>query len=246
MLVASVAALRALEARGLRAEAAAGHSLGEYSAHVFAGTLSAADAARTVRSRGRFMQEAVGVGEGAMAAILGLDSERVTALCVEAAGDEVVSAANLNSPVQTVIAGHKAAVERASSAALEAGARRAVPLPVSAPFHCSLMRPVAERLEGVLREVEFRKPAVPVYTNVDARPVSDAEAARDALIRQVEAPVRWQALIEAMLAEGIDTFVEVGPGRVLAGLVRKIDRKARVLSAGDRPGVEDTVSELAR
>jgi len=242
----SVAALRALEARGVRPVAAAGHSLGEYSAQVCAGTLDVLDALRTVRLRGRFMQEAVEVGRGAMAAILGLDLESVERVCVEVAGDEVVCPANVNSPTQIVIAGHAGAVSRAIEALGQAGSRRAVPLPVSAPFHCPLMRPAAERLRPVLDELRFDTPAIPVYTNVDAKPVTDGPAARTALARQVEAPVRWHELVQAMIADGIDTFVEVGPGKVLSGLVRKIDRSVRVLSAGDRDGIEDTVSEIAR
>lgn len=245
ILACSVAALRALEARGLRAAAAAGHSLGEYTAHVFAGSLDLADALRTVRRRGRFMQDAVEVGAGAMSALLGLDPERVDAVCGEAAGCGVVSPANYNSPGQTVIAGDAEAVARAEQAALAAGARKAVRLPVSAPFHCALMRPAAQRLRPVLSELEFRALRVPVYSNVDARPVRSADAARDALIRQVAAPVRWQQSIEAMLADGMRTFIEVGPGRVLSGLLRKIDRDARALHAGDRGGVEATLAELA-
>jgi [acyl-carrier-protein] S-malonyltransferase len=242
----SVAALRALEARGVRAVAAAGHSLGEYSAQVCAGTLDVLDALRTVRLRGRFMQEAVEVGQGAMAAILGLDLASVERVCAEVAGDEVVCPANVNSPTQIVIAGHAQAVSRAIDALGRAGARRGVRLPVSAPFHCPLMRPAAERLRPVLDELQFDTPAIPVYTNVDAKPVTDGPAARTALARQVEAPVRWHELVQTMIADGIDTFVEVGPGKVLSGLVRKIDRSARVLSAGDREGIEDTVSEIGR
>jgi len=244
VLAASVAALRVLEAHRLRPAAAAGHSLGEYAAHVAAGTLSAADALRIVRQRGRFMQEAVAVGAGAMAAIVGLDPASVSRVCREAAGDQIVVPANLNGPTQIVIAGHAAAVARAVELALAAGARGAVPLAVSAPFHCPLMRPAAERLRGLLADVEFRPPRFPVYTNVDAEPVREASAARDALVRQVDAPVRWHESIHAMIASGIRTFVEVGPGRVLAGLVRRIDRQVRVLGAGDRDGVAATIAEL--
>jgi [acyl-carrier-protein] S-malonyltransferase len=245
VLATSVAALRALEARGVRPAAAAGHSLGEYAAHVAAGTFSAVDGLRVVRERGRFMQEAVAVGAGAMAALVGLDPASVSRVCREAQQDQVVVPANLNGPTQIVIAGHAAAVGRASQLALEAGAKAAVPLAVSAPFHCPLMRPAAERLRPVLAAVEFRAPRFPVYTNVDAAPVLRADAAREALLRQVDAPVRWHESIEAMIASGIRTFVEVGPGRVLAGLVRKIARDVRVLSAGDRDGVEATIAELA-
>jgi [acyl-carrier-protein] S-malonyltransferase len=179
-----------------------------------------------------------------MAAILGLDPQRVDEVCRESAGDQVVSPANLNGPSQVVIAGHAAAVERAMSAAKEAGAKRAVPLKVSAPFHCALMQPAAEQLRPVLEQSEFHDPEVPVYCNVDAAPVGSGEAAREALVRQVVAPVRWHELIEAMLSDGIETFVEVGPGKVLAGLVRAIRKGVRVLPAGDPAGVEAVAAEL--
>jgi [acyl-carrier-protein] S-malonyltransferase len=245
MLAADVAALRALERLGLRPAAAAGHSLGEYAAHVCAGTLAFEDALRTVQERARFMQEAVPVGEGAMAAILGLDPVKVAAACREAAAGEVVAPANLNGPSQVVIAGHAAAVRRAMRAAGEAGAKRTVLLPVSAPFHCELMEPAARRLRPVLEALPFRDPSLPVWANADASVVPGAEAARDALARQVASPVRWQETIEAMLAQGIDTFVEVGPGKVLSGLVRGICRDARTLAAGDTAAVEAVAAELA-
>lgn len=244
ILTVSVAALRALESRGLRAGAAAGHSLGEYSAHVAAGTLRFDEAVRAVRLRGRFMQEAVPAGEGAMAAILGLDPDAIGRVCEEAAGEEVVSPANRNGPGQTVIAGHAAAVARAVEAAKQAGARRAVPLPVSAPFHCSLMLPAAQRLQPVLEAARFEDPAIPVFTNVDAQPVAQAAAARDALVRQVASPVRWHELVEAMVAQGYETFVEIGPGRVLSGLVRKIHKAARVYGVEDPAGLEKVIEEL--
>lgn len=245
ILTTSVAALRALESMGLSPTAAAGHSLGEYSAHVAAGTLEFEDALRAVRMRGRFMQEAIPVGDGAMAAVLGLPVETVERICREAAGSQVVSPANLNGPGQVVIAGHAAAVARAVEAALAAGAMRAVPLPVSAPFHCSLMRPAAERLRPLLAALDWRDPRFPVFTNVDAAPVLNAEGARDALVRQVDAPVRWHELIEAMVASGIERFIEVGPRNVLAGLVRRIRKDLRVHSASDPGGVEAAVRELA-
>jgi len=244
ILTTSVAALRALERRGLHAAAAAGHSLGEYSAHVAAGTLGFEDAVRAVRSRGRFMQEAVPVGQGAMAAILGLDAGRVAELCAEAAQDQVVSPANFNEPAQTVIAGDAAAVERATELAKQAGAKRAIPLSVSAPFHCSLMEPAARQLQPVLERIEFGDPVIPVYTNVDAQPVRDGDAARSALLRQVVAPVRWHQLVETMLADGIETFVEIGPGKVLSGLMRRISRRARVLHVSAASEVEDAMQEL--
>jgi len=245
ILTVSIAALRALDSHGLRPDAAAGHSLGEYSALVAAGALGFDDAVTTVRSRGRFMQEAVPVGRGAMAAILGLGAEAVTEICREAAGSEVVSAANLNGPAQVVIAGDASAVERAGESARQAGAKRVVPLPVSAPFHCDLMVPAADRLRPVLEAVDFRDPAFPVFTNVDAAPVREGAAARDALVRQVVSPVRWHDSVEAMLEDGLETFVEVGPGKVLAGLVRGIRRSARVLPAGTPEQIEKVVAELA-
>jgi [acyl-carrier-protein] S-malonyltransferase len=244
ILTVSVAALRALEARGLRPAAAAGHSLGEYSAHVAAGTLSFEDAVRSVRLRGRFMQEAVPAGQGAMAAILGLAPARVAEICAEAAGTEVVGPANMNGPGQVVIAGHAGAVQRASEAARHAGAKRAVPLPVSAPFHCSLMEPAADRLRPVLEGIEFADPRVPVFTNVDAAPVTQGIAAREALLRQVASPVRWHELAEAMVAEGFDTFVELGPGRVLSGLMRRISRDLRVFGVSEPDDVEKVAGEL--
>jgi len=246
ILAASVAALEALGARGLRPAAAAGHSLGEYTAHVAAGTFDFETALRTVRARGAFMQEAVPIGVGTMAAVLGLAPEAVVAVCREAAGDEIVEAANFNGPSQVVIAGHAAAVDRAVGAARAAGARRAVILDVSAPFHCALMRPAAERLRPVLEAIEFRDPHFAVYVNADAEPVRTAAAAESALVRQVAAPVRWEESVERMLSDGIEAFVEVGPGRVLAGLVRGIRKGVLVLSAGDPEGVERVAEELGR
>ena len=244
ILAVSVAAWRAIEGRGVRPVAAAGHSLGEYSAHVAAGTIEFADAVRTVRQRGRFMQEAVPVGEGAMAAILGLAPDDVDRLCREAAQDQIVSPANFNAPDQTVIAGHAEAVKRAIALAQDGGAKRAVSLPVSAPFHCSLMKPAADRLRVVLDGLTFNDPAVPVYTNVDAAPVEQGEAACRALVRQVASPVRWQELAGAMFDSGIETFVELGPGRVLSGLMRRIRRDARVLSVENPDGLEKALADL--
>jgi [acyl-carrier-protein] S-malonyltransferase len=238
ILTVSTAASRALLSRGVRPEAVAGHSLGEYSAHVAAGTMDFSEAVRTVRERGRFMQQAVPVGTGAMAAILGLDVARVERLCAEAAGDEVVTPANLNGPGQVVVAGHRGAVTRVIDGALDAGAKRAIPLAVSAPFHCSLMAPAAERLGPVLADVSFGDPRIPVYANVDAAPVRERNRARRALIDQVTSPVLWQACIESMVADGIDTFVEVGPGRVLSGLIKRIRRDVDIYQVCDPAGVE--------
>jgi [acyl-carrier-protein] S-malonyltransferase len=244
ILTVSVAALRALESRGVTCESAAGHSLGEYSAHVAAGTIAFEDAVRAVRSRGRFMQEAVPVGEGAMAAIIGLDADRVESICREAARGRVLSPANLNGPGQVVIAGHADAVQRAVEAASAAGAKRAIPLTVSAPFHCALMEPAARRLVPVLEETAFADPSVPVFVNVDAAAVTSGGAAREALIRQVASPVRWQDLVTAMAASGIDTIVEIGPGRVLSGLARRIDRSLTTLAVSDPEGVEKVAAAL--
>jgi len=243
----STAAYRTFRERGGPApSAAAGHSLGEYSAHVAAGTISFADAVASVRSRGRFMQEAVPEGEGAMAAVLGAERETLERVCREAGQGEIVSCANFNGPGQIVIAGHKAAVDRACAAALAAGAKRAVALQVSAPFHCALMRPAAERLAPVLAAVAFSEPAFPVYTNVDAAPVVSQDAARDALLRQVEAPVRWDEEVARMLTDGFDTFVEFGPGKVLASLVKRVSREATVLSVGDTAGVDAALAVVSR
>lgn len=244
ILTVSAAALAALVARGARPSWAAGHSLGEYGAHVAAGTFAFEDAVAVVRQRGRFMQEAVPVGVGAMAAILGLDAERVAALCAEVAGDEVVSPANMNGAGQVVVAGHASAVARLAEAALAAGAKRAVPLPVSAPFHCALMEPAAARLAEVLERVEFAAPRIDVYTNVDAAPVRTAAGARSALVRQVASPVRWEEEVTAMADAGVDTFVEIGPGKVLSGLVKRIARQARLLAVGDRESLESTLRAL--
>jgi [acyl-carrier-protein] S-malonyltransferase len=235
ILAVSVAALRLLQSRGITAGFAAGHSLGEYAAHVAAGTLSYADALRTVRRRGQYMQQAVPVGEGAMAAILGLDRESVARACqdVEAETGRVVSPANLNAPGQVVIAGHADAVARASERAKALGARRAIPLAVSAPFHCALMKPAEERLAPELRALTVSDPAIPVIANVDAEPKRDAASAVDALIRQVSSPVRWEDVVTRLVKDGVTTCVELGPGTVLAGLIKKIDRSVRVLSIED-------------
>ena len=244
ILAASVAALRPLAARGVRPGWVAGHSLGEYSALVAAGSLSLGDALRTVRRRGELMQEAVPVGAGAMAAILGLDLPAVEQACREAAEGGVVAPANVNSPGQVVIAGDAAAVERASDRCRAAGAKRAVKLPVSAPFHCALMKPAQDRLEPVLRAVRFRDPAFPLVNNVDARVVRDAEGCREGLVRQVSGAVRWQESVERLAGEGVTTFVEVGPGTVLGGLVRKIVKGARVLGVDSPESLEAAVAAL--
>jgi [acyl-carrier-protein] S-malonyltransferase len=241
ILAMSAAVLRLVESRGVRASFAAGHSLGEYAAHVAAGTLSFADALRTVRRRGRYMQEAVPVGEGAMAAILGLDADKVSIACAEtmtALLGRVVSPANFNAPGQVVIAGHADAVATASERAKELGAKRAIPLAVSAPFHCALMKPAEDRLAPELRALATSDPTIPVVANVDAEPKRDAGAAIAALIRQVSSPVRWEQVVTRLIAEGANTFVELGPGSVLAGLIKKIDRSVKTISVEDETGLE--------
>ena len=233
ILAMSVAVHRLLTERSHTAAFVAGHSLGEYSAHVAAGTIGFADALRTVRRRGQYMQEAVPVGDGAMAAVLGLDAAAVRTACDEVADGEVVSPANINAPGQVVIAGARAAVERAGSRAKELGARRVIPLPVSAPFHCALMTPAETRLAPRLRALVVADPSVPVVANVDAEPKRTGADSIEALIRQVSAPVRWHDVVRRLIREGVGTFVEVGPGSVLRGLIRKTDRSVRVVNVED-------------
>ena len=245
ILAMSTAVARLAVSRGLRPRFAAGHSLGEYSAHVAAGTLSFADALRTVKRRGRYMQEAVPVGEGAMAAILGLDADRVAQACADAANGQVVSPANLNAPGQVVIAGHTAAVARAGDRAKGLGAKRAIGLAVSAPFHCALMKPAEERLAPELRALAARNPSYPVAANVDAQLKRTAADAVDALIRQVSSPVRWEDVVRRLLNEGTNIFLELGPGSVLAGLIKKIDRSVAVFSVEDESGLEAALEGIA-
>ena len=245
ILTASVAAWRILKEKGLTPTFVAGHSLGEYSAHVAAGTLSFADAVRTVRNRGKYMQEAVPVGVGAMAAILGMELEKVTAVCSDAAQDEVCEPANINSPEQIVISGHTAAVERAVKLADERGAKRAKVLAVSAPFHCSLMKPAQDRLATDLFSINFKQPAAGVVCNVDAALLEDADRSRDALIRQVTGAVKWHQSMRVLIAQGVQTFVEVGPGKVLCGLMRQIDRSKTTLNVGDEASLQKTLEQMA-
>jgi [acyl-carrier-protein] S-malonyltransferase len=244
ILAASMAAFRALHARGARADWVAGHSLGEWSALVAAGAIDLGEAVKAVRKRGQFMQEAVPVGEGAMAAILMLDLPAIEAACKEAAQGQVVVPANINSPGQVVIAGHTGAVERAMDLCKAKGAKRTLRLPVSAPFHCPLMMPAQERLAGLLEHIAFRDPSVPLVNNADALPVRSAASCRDGLVRQVSAPVRWEESVQELVRQGVDTFVEVGPGQVLSGLVKKIERGARVLNVEDPASLEATVTAL--
>jgi [acyl-carrier-protein] S-malonyltransferase len=246
ILTVSVAAYRALESRGIAPDFAAGHSLGEYSALVAAGALEFADAVKLVRQRGRYMQEAVPVGEGAMAAILGLSPADVAEVCKKAAEGEVVSPANLNSPEQTVIAGSAAAVKRSVEIASQSGAKRAVILAVSAPFHCAMLMPAQKRLESDLRTVEFSQLRFPVITNVDAEAVTTGEEARGSLIRQVTQPVRWLESVREMIDSGVSIFVEVGPGKVLAGLLRQIDRSVRCFNVEDAAGLKATLEKITQ
>src|SRR5712692_10426847 len=246
ILTASVAAWRVLREKGLKPSYLAGHSLGEYSAHVAAGSISFPDAVRTVRSRGKYMQEAVPIGVGAMAAILGMDLEKVIAVCNDAAQGEVCEPANINSAEQIVISGNTAAVERATKLADERGAKRAKILPVSAPFHCSLMKPAQDRLAADLHSLSFHKPPVPVVCNVDAALLNDADRSRDALIRQVTGSVKWEQSMRLLITKGVQTFVEVGPGKVLCGLMRQIDRSKTCLNVGDEASLQRTLEQLAQ
>jgi [acyl-carrier-protein] S-malonyltransferase len=246
LLAHSAAAWTVLSAAGLEVGAVAGHSLGEYSAVVAARGLGVADAARTVRLRGRLMQQAVPVGEGAMAAVIGLDDEQVEAACheEEASGSGTVRAVNFNSPGQVVIAGSAEAVAGASERLKQSGARRVLPLPVSAPFHSPLMAPAREGLEPTLRALDIQPLAVPLYRNVDAGRVNEPAEVCDGLIRQVDAPVLWSETVRQMRADGFDTFVEVGTGSVLSGLVKRIDREAVCYQAGTVETVEKVIAEL--
>jgi [acyl-carrier-protein] S-malonyltransferase len=244
ILTVSVAAWRVLREKGYQCEYAAGHSLGEYAAHVAAGTLAFTDAVRTVRRRGRYMQEAVPAGQGAMAAILGLAPEVVAEVCQEASAGEVVQPANINSAEQTVISGHAGAVERAAALAKQRGAKRAILLPVSAPFHCALMQPAQERLAADLRALAFHNPHFPVIKNIDAKPVATAQAARQALIAQVTGTVQWERSMRTLIAAGVRCFIEAGPGEVLTGLMRRIDRSCTACSVQDEASLDKLAGQL--
>jgi [acyl-carrier-protein] S-malonyltransferase len=233
ILTVSVAAFRALQEAGIGAPTfVAGHSLGEYSALVAAGALSLSDAVRTVRARGRYMQEAVPVGTGAMAAVIGGDLEAIGRICAQANQDQVCSIANINAPNQVVIAGNTEAVDRAIEL-LSGVARKVVKLNVSAPFHCALMKPAQDRLAVDLESLSFSETEIPVVTNVDARATTAPEEFRDALVRQVSAPVRWVESMQLLIEQGVDTFVEAGPGKVLSGLMRQINRDVKMLNVED-------------
>jgi [acyl-carrier-protein] S-malonyltransferase len=247
ILATSIAAYRVLAEKDVRPAWVAGHSLGEYSALVAAGSLSLSDALRLVRHRGEYMQQAVPVGTGAMAALLGIGIGKVAALCAqaaEAAQGEVCSPANVNSAEQIVIAGHKAAVERAMALATAAGAKRAVPLPVSAPFHCSLMRPAQERLTPELNAAEFRDLEFPLLNNVRVEEVRTGAVARQGVIDQIPSPVQWEQTARKLLAAGVNLFVEVGPGRVLSGLMRQIDRGAECVNVEDMKSLEKALAAI--
>jgi [acyl-carrier-protein] S-malonyltransferase len=247
ILTVSIAAYRVLEAdQGIAPDFVAGHSLGEYSALVAGGALEFAEAVKLVRMRGTFMQEAVPAGEGAMAAILGLSPATVADICKHAADGEIVSPANLNSPEQTVISGNAAAVKRAVELASQNGAKRAVMLAVSAPFHCALMQPMQTRMEPALRGAAFRDLRVPVVTNADAEVTSSGAEAREALIRQLTLPVRWEDSIRELVEQGVKTFVEVGPGRVLSGLLRQIDRSVHSLNVEDEASLRAAQAKLSQ
>lgn len=247
ILTVSVAAARVFAEQGITLALAAGHSLGEWSAHLAAGTLSFADAVRAVKARGRAMQQAVPAGQGAMAAILQLDAAQVAEACAEAASEtgQVVQAANLNSPGQTVISGAAAAVEKASALCKAKGARRAVTLPVSAPFHCALMQPAQEEVARVLAGLTVSDPKIPVAANVTGGIVTTADAARDALIRQVTGTVRWVDCVGALRQAGAEVYVEVGPGKVLCGLLKQIDPALKSLNVEDAASLEKTLADLS-
>ncbi len=230
ILTMSIAVQRVLREKGITPQFVAGHSLGEYSAHVAAGTFSFADAVRTVRNRGKYMQEAVPAGQGGMAALLGMDLARVKSVCADAAQGEVVAPANINSPEQVAISGHQTAVQRAADLAKELGAKKTVILKVSAPFHCALMQPAQDRLAPDLKALQFSDPKIPVVANVDAEPKTTGEAARDALIRQVTGAVQWTRCMKKLIDLGVQRFIEVGPGKALTGLMRQIDRSQNCLS----------------
>ena len=244
ILATSIALFRILEEKGIRPDFVAGHSLGEYSALVAAGALKLGDAAALVRRRGRYMQEAVPVGVGAMAALLGLELPAVESLCERVAGGQVASPANLNSPGQIVIAGNREAIERAVNAAKDAGAKRAILLQVSAPFHCALLMPAEVRLSVDLDRCSFSDLRCPLITNVDAQSIRTGAEARSALKRQVSRPVRWQESVQRLLDEGVRTFIEVGPGKVLLGLIRSIDKSVTMLNVEDEKSMENALNAL--
>jgi [acyl-carrier-protein] S-malonyltransferase len=244
ILTVSTAVARVLAEKGVTPQFVAGHSLGEYSAHVAAGTLGFADAVRAVRHRGQYMQEAVPAGQGAMAAVLSMPLDQLQELCTEAGQGEVVSPANINSPEQIVISGSAQAVARVADLAKERGAKRAIMLPVSAPFHCALMQPAQDRLAKDLAALAFSNPKIPVVANVDAALKTEAAAARVALVRQVTGAVQWVGCVRKLMEVGATTFVEVGPGKVLTGLMRQIDRERKAVNVEDEASLQKAMSTL--
>jgi len=245
ILTVSVAAFRVLCEKGIEPQYAAGHSLGEYSAHVAAGTLNFEDAVRAVHHRGRYMQEAVPVGKGAMAAVLGMPLAELTKVCTEAAQGEVCAPANINSPDQIVISGSACAVKRAAELAKHRGAKRAILLPVSAPFHCALLQPAQDKMAQDLKQLQFRPMRMPVACNVDAQLVGKPEAARDALIRQVTGAVLWEPCMRLLIQQGVGNFLEVGPGTVLCGLLRQIDRSKTCMNVEDEASLRKALDLLS-
>lgn len=246
ILTVSIATYRVLTSFGITPSYVAGHSLGEYSAQVAAGTISFTDAVRTVRNRGKYMQEAVPVGIGAMAAVLALPLDKIEAACAEASQGECCQAANINSPDQVVISGAKGAIERAADLCKQKGAKRAVMLPVSAPFHCALMQPAQDRLAADLKALQFNNPNVPVMCNVDSKLITDAETSRDALIRQVTGAVRWEHSMREFAKMGIEKFIEVGPGKVLTGLLRQIDKSKICFNIEEEASLQKVKSEFGK
>ncbi|HTC79529.1 MAG TPA: ACP S-malonyltransferase [Terriglobales bacterium] len=244
ILTMSVAAQRVLREKGVSPRFVAGHSLGEYSAHVAAGSLDFADAVRTVRIRGKYMQEAVPVGQGAMAAVLGMPLAEVERICKQAAQDDICSPANINSPEQIVISGSRPAVERAAELAKAGGAKRAIMLPVSAPFHCALMQPAQDRLAKDLQNLTFHRPQLPLVKNVDGELTQDSEVARQALVSQVTGAVQWVKSMQTLIAQGVELFIEVGPGKVLCGLLRQIDRSKPFANVEDEASLGKTLATL--
>ena len=245
ILTMSVAAQRVLREKGVSPRFVAGHSLGEYSGHVAAGSLDFADAVRTVRNRGKYMQEAVPVGQGAMAAVLGMPLAEVERICKQAAQDDICSPANINSPEQIVISGSKPAVERAAELAKVGGAKRAIMLPVSAPFHCALMQPAQDRLGKDLQNLTFHRLQLPLVKNVDGELTQDSEVARQALVSQVTGAVQWVKSMQTLIAQGVELFIEVGPGKVLCGLLRQIDRSKPFANVEDEASLAKTLAALS-
>ena len=245
ILTMSVAAQRVLREKGVSPRFVAGHSLGEYSAHVAAGSLDFADAVRTVRNRGKYMQEAVPVGQGAMAAVLGMPLAEVERICKQAAQDDICSPANINSPEQIVISGSKPAVERAAELAKAGGAKRAIMLPVSAPFHCALMQAAQDRLGKDLQDLTFHRPQLPLVKNVDGELTQDSEVARQALVSQVTGAVQWVKTIQTLIALGVELFIEVGPGKVLCGLLRQIDRSKQFSNVEDEGSLARALAAIS-